>query len=105
MSIRRAAKPAKKPKPIKLEEVHFQAGEIIEITPDMVIGDVVLAYPISKEILQKNGIHCVGCYASTWESIQEGAMRHNLDPLKLCKKINEAIHVRRDPPSPKSRKR
>jgi len=73
------------------EEIHFEKGDIVEITPDMIIGDVVLAYPETLEIFQKAGIHCVGCYASTFESIQEGLTRHGLDPEKICKEANKAI--------------
>jgi hybrid cluster-associated redox disulfide protein len=74
-----------------IEEINIKAGEIIEITKDMIIGDVVLAYPETMAPLQKMGIHCVGCYASTFESIQEGALKHGLNPDKICKILNQAI--------------
>ena len=75
----------------KFQKIIIQKGDVIDITPDMIIGDVVLAYPETLPLLQKMGIHCVGCYASTFESIQEGVGRHGLDPLKVCKKINQVI--------------
>lgn len=73
------------------EEVHVPEGEIIEITKDMIIGDVVLAFPEVMKPLQDVGIHCVGCYASTYDTIEEGAMKHNMNPNKLCATINHAI--------------
>ena len=82
---------SKKPIGVPYEEVQIQQGEIVEITPDMIIGDVVLAYPETLEPLKKIGIHCVGCYASTFESIQEGVVRHGLDPLKVCSALNQKI--------------
>lgn len=91
---------------IRVEEIHLEQGEIVTITGDMIIGDVVLAYPETLPILKKIGIHCVGCYASTFESIQEGVARHGQDPAKICKKLNDQIkktHVRGDTASTKSR--
>lgn len=75
----------------KFKEVHLQKGEIIEITKDMVIGDVVAAYPQTLEVFKKVGIHCIGCYASTFESIEEGANKHGIDPDKLCKEVNRVL--------------
>ncbi len=93
-----------KEKPL-FEKITFQKGEIITITPDMVIGDVVLSYPEILPLLQKIGIHCVGCYASTFESIQEGVSKHGLNPVSVCKKINQIItktHVRRHTTHPEN---
>ena len=77
-----------------IEEIQIEKGEIIEITGDMIIGDVVLAYPETLEIFKKAGIHCVGCYASTFESIQEGVAKHGLDSNKICKALNNVIQTK-----------
>lgn len=84
-------KKAPSKKNIQFEKITLERGKIIEITPDMIIGDVVIAYPETLPILKSIGIHCVGCYASTFESIQEGVMRHGLDPFEVCKKLNQTI--------------
>ena len=78
-------------KPFTLEAIHITKGDVIEITHDMIIGDVVLAYPETLPVLQEIGIHCVGCYASTFESIGEGVAKHGMDPFMVCKKLNEVI--------------
>lgn len=75
----------------QFEEINLEPGEAIEITPDMIIGDVAAAFPQTLLVFQKAGIHCIGCYASTFESIQEGCLKHNLSPKKICKALNEAI--------------
>ncbi len=84
-------KKAKTRSPFQIEEVTFEKGEIIEITSDMIIGDVVLAFPETLPVMQSFGIHCVGCYASTFESIEEGVTKHGLDPKKVCKELNKEI--------------
>lgn len=77
------------------DEIHLQKGEVVEITADMIIGDVIAAYPEVKKVFDEMGIHCASCYAAMHDSIAEGAMLHNIDPHKLCKKINNAIKAHR----------
>ncbi len=72
-------------------EIHLKEGEIVEITKDMVIGDVILAYPEAAQVMREMGIHCVGCHGAAYESIEEGAAIHRLDPDEICKKINQII--------------
>ena len=74
-----------------VEKVHIQHGEIIEITKDMIIGDVIAAYPQTLPLFKKMGIHCIGCYASTFESIEEGVKKHGINPDKACQKINKIL--------------
>lgn len=82
--IQQVAKP-------QFEEITLKKGQIITIKKDMIIGDVVAAYPETRTVLEKNGIHCVSCYASPYETIEEGAQRHGIDPEKICKKLNAII--------------
>ncbi len=77
--------------PFEVEEIDLEEGEIVEITPDMIIGDVIAAYPQTMGYFKSIGFGCVGCYASTYESIQEGAQRHHLDPQKICDRLNKII--------------
>jgi len=78
-----------------MEEIHLKPGEIVEITPDMIIGDVIAAYPETIEALTDIGFHCIGCHASRYESIEEGAAVHGMDANDLCKKINKTIQTHR----------
>lgn len=82
---------AKKTQQPVIEEIHLQKGQVIEITKDMIIGDVVAVYPQTLSVFQKMGIHCVGCYASTFESIEEGVSRHGIDPDTTCKELNNLL--------------
>lgn len=77
------------------QEIQLQEGEIIEITPDMIIADVLHVYPEIKDVFDDVGIHCASCYAAMRDSIQEGALLHNIDPKILCRKINHAIKQHR----------
>ena len=57
------------------------------ITKDMTIGEVVMKYPESVEVLISEGIHCVGCGAAHFETIEEGLMGHG----KTIEEINDII--------------
>lgn len=72
-------------------EIKLKKGQIIEITPDMLIGDVIMAYPEAGQVMREMGIHCVGCHGAAWESIEEGSAIHGIDPREICDKINETI--------------
>jgi hybrid cluster-associated redox disulfide protein len=77
------------------------------ISGDMIIGDVIRAFPQTMVVFMEMGIHCVGCYVANFESIEEGVSRHGIDPALVVKKLNDAINpknVRRNTPAPKSRK-
>ena len=73
------------------DEIQLEEGQIIEITKNMIIGDVIQAYPEAIEVITEIGIHCVGCHGAAFESLAEGAFIHGIDPDLLCKKINKKI--------------
>ncbi|NMB10232.1 MAG: DUF1858 domain-containing protein [Tissierellia bacterium] len=61
----------------------------MEITKDMLIGDIIRSHPESVEVLLQNGLSCVGCPASQMESLEEAAMVHGLDVNHLLKELNK----------------
>ena len=65
-----------------------------KITKDMTIGDLVKRYPSVTEILLAEGVHCVGCGASYFETIEQGLMGHGHTPEQVedaVRRLNEAI--------------
>ena len=61
---------------------HMTISEVVEMSPDAV--DVFLEY----------GLHCVGCGASSWESIEDGALGHGMSTElidQLVEELNEVI--------------
>ncbi len=67
-----------------------------QITKDMHIGDVVHKHPEVVEVFFKHGLHCIGCAAASFESIEEGATAHGIDVEKLIKEINKALEGKKD---------
>lgn len=60
----------------------------------MTIGALVQQYPSVAGVLQAEGVHCVGCGASYYETIEEGLLGHGRSEEEIeqvVHKLNEAI--------------
>ncbi len=66
--------------------------QIPKITKGTSIGEIVEKYPQAVEALMSFGVHCAGCHASPFESLEEGFKGHGLDDAAIedaVKKLNE----------------
>ena len=61
----------------------------MEITKDMLIGDIIRNNPDSVEVLFRNGLSCIGCPANQMESLEESCMVHGLDVNYLLEQLNQ----------------
>jgi len=64
------------------------------VTKDTAIGELASKYPIAIGILFARGMHCVGCHASAFETLRQGAEAHGMKPTEigaLVEEINQAI--------------
>lgn len=61
----------------------------MEITKDMLIGELIRKKPEAVETLMSFGMGCVGCPSSQMESLEEASMVHGLELDKLMKALNE----------------
>ena len=61
----------------------------MKITKDMNIVEVVQHYPDTAMVFMYAGMGCFGCHAAQFESIEEGALVHGIDPDKLVEALNE----------------
>src|SRR3989344_821295 len=65
-----------------------------KITKEMMIGEFVESYPQLVDILLAEGVHCIGCGASGFESIEEGLMGHGKTDEEIddvMKRLNESL--------------
>lgn len=63
----------------------------MKITRNMKIDEIIRKYPEVAEIFDKYGFHCIGCAASSFETLAQGAVAHGMDTSKLIKDLNKAI--------------
>lgn len=76
------------------QEQKIKQKQKSKVTKDMQIGEIVGRYPESSEVIQKYGLHCVGCHVSAFESLEEGCLGHGMDEQEidnLVKDINSVI--------------
>lgn len=62
-----------------------------KITKDMSIGEIVTKHPETFEVFVKNGLHCVGCAAASFENLEQGAEAHGIDTDKLVSELNKTL--------------
>ncbi len=62
----------------------------IIITKEMLIDQVIKKYPKTILVFMEYGLHCVGCFASMGETIEEAAVLHHLELDKLLDSLNKS---------------
>ncbi len=62
-----------------------------QVNKNMSIAEVVMKWPETAGAFMENGLHCYGCAAARFETIEQGAMAHGVDPDKLIEDINKSI--------------
>ena len=60
----------------------------MEITKDMLIGDILDMAPQTAPYFMEMGMHCLGCPASRGESLEEACMVHGVSADELVEKLN-----------------
>tara|TARA_Y100000310_G_C20688351_1_gene820575 strand:- start:11 stop:556 length:546 start_codon:yes stop_codon:yes gene_type:complete len=64
------------------------------ITKDSTIGEVVENFPEVVKVLESFGVHCVGCPASSFETLEQGFRGHGMNDVSIAvavKKINDVV--------------
>ena len=67
------------------------------ITKDMNLGEVAYKFPESAEVLLDYGLHCVGRFASSFDTIEVGAKVHGMSDeeiTEMIERINEVINYK-----------
>lgn len=63
--------------------------KIPKIHKDMVVGEVVGMFPEAADIISSYGLHCVGCHANAFETLEQGLLGHGYPEQQLHKLIDE----------------
>ncbi len=66
----------------------------MEITKDMMMGEIVKIHPGLADIMNKFGLHCTGCGVSAFESLEQGIMAHGRGEEEvelLVKELNDFL--------------
>jgi hybrid cluster-associated redox disulfide protein len=63
----------------------------ILVNKKMSFGEILNRYPQTAGVLMENGMHCFGCSMAMYETLEQGALMHGVNPDKLVEKINKMI--------------
>ncbi len=63
----------------------------MEITKDMIIGDILALDEGLAYVLMASGMGCVGCPSARGESLEEAAFVHGLEVEDLVNNLNEYL--------------
>ncbi len=74
------------------------------ITKTMTINEIFAKFPAKAQKLAmeltRSGLNCVGCSASTWETVESGVLRHGMteqDLGDLLNRLNKVLQEESDP--------
>ncbi len=59
----------------------------MEITKDTTMGELLRLDIGIADILMQNGMHCVGCPAHAFESLEDGCAGHGIDVEEVVEAI------------------
>jgi len=65
-----------------------------KITEKIKISELIEKYPETVSVLFEKGIHCVGCHAAAFETLEQGFQAHGLNEeqiKEIVKELNEKI--------------
>jgi hybrid cluster-associated redox disulfide protein len=59
-------------------------NKLQKITKNTLMAEIVEVYPELGEVLEGDyGFHCIGCFASEMETLEQGALVHGLTKKEL----------------------
>src|SRR3989344_9065081 len=59
------------------------------VTKDMLIGEIISKHPEVAQVMLSYGLHCVGCSANPFDTIESGCMVHGMDSTTVDKLVND----------------
>ena len=63
----------------------------MQISKDMLIGELVQMNEAIPAMLMRAGMHCLGCPSSRGETVEQACMVHGVDVEALLDKLNASI--------------
>jgi hybrid cluster-associated redox disulfide protein len=71
------------------EKEHDRKVSAKSIDKTMLIAEIVDEFPDAIPLLIEKGMHCIGCGAAMFETLEEGFMAHGMDTIEIDKIVDE----------------
>jgi len=73
----------------QLQQFAMLPDGTFKVAGEMIIGDVVAAFPQAATIMLGHGLHCVGCHANAFDTVEDGARGHGMPEQEIMQMIDE----------------
>ncbi|OGC51842.1 hypothetical protein A2982_03895 [candidate division WWE3 bacterium RIFCSPLOWO2_01_FULL_39_13] len=70
-----------------------------KVTEKSNIAELVSNHPEAAEVMMAFGLHCIGCFASQFDTVEQGAKVHGMPKEEIKEMIGEINRVINNPES------
>ena len=63
------------------------------VTKDMILGDIVERFPQAVFVMSQFGLHCVGCHANGFDTVEAGSKAHGMPDQEMNEMLAEVNKV------------
>lgn len=63
----------------------------MQVTKDMIIGDILDMDNTTAPFFLEMGMHCLGCPSARGETLEQACAVHGVNPDELVEKINQHL--------------
>jgi hybrid cluster-associated redox disulfide protein len=74
---------------VKSEKKIVTKKNKFEVKKNMTFAQILTKKPESMNILFENGLHCIGCHMSAYETIEQGCLAHGMSNKQIDELIKE----------------
>ena len=74
--------------------INNKEEKYMQISKDMLIGQLVNMDEMIAPMLMRAGMHCLGCPSAQGETLEEACMVHGIDCDVLVSQMNEVLAAR-----------
>ncbi|MBQ7991164.1 MAG: DUF1858 domain-containing protein [Oscillospiraceae bacterium] len=67
------------------------------VTKDTIINDILMEDMDVAPFFLDIGMHCIGCFASMGETVEEACMVHGIEPDELVEALNNYFRLKEAP--------
>lgn len=78
------------------EKSSDKSSEPEKIQKEVLVAELVQKHPELVEPLMMMGMHCISCFASQMETLEEAAMVHGLNPDEVTEELNQFLADERE---------
>lgn len=93
MNIASVAETASSSVPRSLADSVESKNDEAVITRDMILGEIVADFPDTALVMMEYGLHCVGCFANAFDTVESGARIHGLSEEEINQMVSDMNEV------------